>query len=451
MSLSSSFWTTGYADIRVQHDFSSAGHLAYRYAYIDSGSPTEEVYISEIQDVYGLRQLSSMGSVAYNSEEHGKVYAVNTTDSTDVRPLNWVRVMGGEDWTNPAYIWSSVPTSQVYIDPGIENVEKGYPFPPVRSRDTSDDSTTIILKYIRSNTSTANDTPVSDSFYVRHFQPYTYYGNPSEVIAAIMLHLGADEDSIDKDAFSNADTGLAAMTDEPKVLVTREVGETIAETIRRVARHSNDILCVSMAGKIALVSRSLPPAGPTSLTPSDLIGGASVRYAREHITNHSFTSFGEWLLFYYTDDTLDTQQSRYDRFAEWDLDGVLTNEISDTTSIAKYGDIIQTNVEQDQRIRNEDGSIVDGILRKVQRLHFPYFYDEDCRDAVMERLTDVESTLRREIEIKQDLRGLDFDIGYELTGIEVTGDGDTITATCIEKEIDFQNLTVKSKLLEEPS
>jgi len=69
----------------------------------------------------------------------------------------------------------------------------------------------------------------------------------------------------------------------------------------------------------------------------------------------------------------------------------------------------------------------------------------------MERLTDVESTLRREVTIKQDLRGLDYDVGYEVSGIAVTGDGDTITATCIEKEIDFGSLTVSSVLLEEPA
>jgi hypothetical protein len=58
--------------------------------------------------------------------------------------------------------------------------------------------------------------------------------------------------------------------------------------------------------------------------------------------------------------------------------------------------------------------------------------------------------LRKVVTVRQDLRGLDYDIGYEVTNIAVTGDGATISAaTCIEKTIDFQNLTVTSTLLEE--
>jgi acetolactate synthase small subunit len=74
------------------------------------------------------------------------------------------------------------------------------------------------------------------------------------------------------------------------------------------------------------------------------------------------------------------------------------------------------------------------------------------RDVIMARMTAVESQMRREVEIVEDLRGVDYDIGYELTDVQVTGDGATIAAmTCIEKEIDFAKLTVRSVLLEEPS
>jgi hypothetical protein len=434
MALISTWWSTNWVNVRVQHDFSSADSSTQR---LSEGTSTPGWYQTQLTDVYKLRQLDAAGENKQNGKNSGHFYLVNA-GATDYRDILYIYV-------SPRMTPDPYSSTGYYPAPDNDNF---YVYPPASDPTGTYDSN-VRLYYFRPAT--------GGTWYdLHHFQPYTYYGNPAEVIAAILLHLGADDDFIDTDAFSDADDGLAAMTTEPQVLVTREAGETVAETIKRIVRHSNDILCVNMEGKLALISRTSPPAGPTSLTVSDVIGKVTWRYAREYISNKAVTSFGEWVYRYgdrtnYPGGSGWSFSATFDRQADWDTTGILSSTEEDTTSQAKYGEKVLSNISKEMETRDENGRIIDGELVTRPAYHFPYFFDEDCRDAVMERLTDVESTLRREIEITQDLRGMDFDIGYEVTGIEVTGDGDTITATCIEKEIDFQNLTVKSKLLEEPS
>ena len=67
-------------------------------------------------------------------------------------------------------------------------------------------------------------------------------------------------------------------------------------------------------------------------------------------------------------------------------------------------------------------------------------------------MADKEAAARREIIVTQDFRGLDYDIGYLVEDVELTGDGDTISEMyCIAKTIDFKTMQVTSTLLEEPT
>jgi hypothetical protein len=75
-----------------------------------------------------------------------------------------------------------------------------------------------------------------------------------------------------------------------------------------------------------------------------------------------------------------------------------------------------------------------------------------AKATLMSRLDDVEAVLRREVTVVQDLHGLDFDVGFKVSSVAVTEDGETISDTrCTKKTIDFNDLTVTSTLLEEPS
>ena len=70
----------------------------------------------------------------------------------------------------------------------------------------------------------------------------------------------------------------------------------------------------------------------------------------------------------------------------------------------------------------------------------------------MARLTSIDCELRKEITVVQDMRGVDYDVGWNVEDVAVTGDDVTIDETfCIKKVIDFRKMQVTSTLLEEPS
>lgn len=433
MALSAGFWATDWVDIRVIQDFSAASSNSVNVGTVGTYTWWREY----INGIYNLRQLDASGDNTLNSKTHGRFYAVNAA-RTDYRDIN--------------YIHSSIriqtdPDLTYGVSPAPDGSQYCYPLAPAFVDASS--TTWVYLYYQRPATGGA-------WFDLFHYQPYTYYGNPARVIASMLIHMGADDDYIDKTNFSTADDGLAAMTVEPMVLVTREVGETLGDTIKRVARHCNDIICVNMSGKLSLVSRTTPPAGPASLDVSETIGPARWRYAKEYIVNKALTSFGEWTVHWgnrtnYPGGSGWTYQARFDRHAEFDTARVLTAEIDDATSQTKYGERVFSNTSREVQAIDDRGRVIDGEYIKRPAIHYPHFFDQDHRDAILERLTAVESTLRREVEIVQDFRGLDYDIGYEVSDVQVTGDGETIAAmTCIEKEIDFRKLTVRSVLLEEP-
>jgi len=76
----------------------------------------------------------------------------------------------------------------------------------------------------------------------------------------------------------------------------------------------------------------------------------------------------------------------------------------------------------------------------------------DAKAALMARLADVEAVLRREVTVVQDMRGLEYDVGHKVSSVELTRDSETIADTrCTKKTCDFNDLTVTSTLLEEPS
>ena len=68
----------------------------------------------------------------------------------------------------------------------------------------------------------------------------------------------------------------------------------------------------------------------------------------------------------------------------------------------------------------------------------------------MDRLTNKERNLRKELTVKMDLRGLDWEVGRKVPSVKLTGDGTTISDTrCIEHKIDLDSLEVTTVLLEE--
>lgn len=62
-----------------------------------------------------------------------------------------------------------------------------------------------------------------------------------------------------------------------------------------------------------------------------------------------------------------------------------------------------------------------------------------------------DSKSRRMVTVRQDFRALDWGIGALVENVAVTDDGQTIDeAWCVEREYDFNRLTVTSVLMERP-
>lgn len=295
------------------------------------------------------------------------------------------------------------------------------------------------------------------------YQPFSWYGRVGQVIAAILLSRGLNDAYIDQDAFSDADDGQAAMgtsdDEEPFVFYRRQLNQTLADAIKELARHSWDLLTINMGGKIALTRRVGTSAAFTvsALDKSDGVVSVQMRYAYEMLANYAYASEGR----YYDVLTEDLASSHSDVVASCSEVGfpaqTLENselpfeEFTDAASVTKYG----------KRALGPETDIQEGSeVKRIRYYHLPYLCNIEgssgdpmaAKAVLMSRLADVESVLRREVTVVQDLRGLDYDVGWKVASVAVTEDGQTISDTrCVKKVIDFNDLSVTSTLLEEPS
>lgn len=417
MALDATFWSSGWEDVRIDQDWSSAVCAGYT---VSGDYRTGWLYLFS-----NVLQATSFDDENLNSAQFGRLYLYYGATSY---PIRWVQANGVH----------LNPPSTVIVNRTDNRQPCTYLVQPAPTFSSAAGYLVV--------TSDNNVASGGVNWNLRHFQPKAYSGNPARVIAAILLDMGADASWVDTDNFSDADDGQAAMTTEPDCLVVREIGETVADTIKRVARHSNDILCVNMSGKVSLVSRSSPPAGPTSMTAADTLGENSWRYGYEYIANRATVAIGD---FYLNTDVGGAQKPD----DAWQQPLQVRQPITAAYS-ALFGTYLHytpASAPWGRRVLDEVKAerVVSGQIIKKSAVHLPYFNDEDCRDALMERLQS-EALLRRVLTVSQDLRGLDYDVGYEVAGIAITGDGETIAAaTCIAKDIDFQSLTVLSTLLEE--
>jgi len=305
----------------------------------------------------------------------------------------------------------------------------------------------------------------SDTCSIQIFQPYAWYGRTCQVIASMLIGMGLSTSYIDQTAFSETDDAQAAMgatpsdDEEPFAFYRRQIGMTIGEAIKEIARTCWDILTINLEGEIALMPRTDVPAGFTvaSIDQEDGVVSVHWRYAFEHLANFTVASEGR-----YYDCTFDAYGGGIGNAVATCNEVAFPQAIStkralpfqefeDSTSQTKYG----------TRALGREVELQEGAeVKTIRSYHLPYLCNiegasggdpMDALETVMARLTDVDAELRREVAIVQDLRGLDYDVGYKVTSLGVTNDGDTFTAFCTKKTIDFNDLSVTSTFLEEPS
>jgi hypothetical protein len=144
------------------------------------------------------------------------------------------------------------------------------------------------------------------------------------------------------------------------------------------------------------------------------------------------------------------QENELDSFQ----DTKYVHEVNNAASVAKYGEI---------RLNGQERQTAGSAGKKVETAHYPFFLDPGCASSWWETygyggmmhvtnwLTS-DSKERRMVQVSQDMRALDWGIGARLSNVTVTDDAQTIPDMwCIEREYDFDNMTITSLLMEQPA
>lgn len=313
---------------------------------------------------------------------------------------------------------------------------------------------------------------VGPTWYLWHYEPWAWWGTVPEVIAAILMKCGHDEEFLDQDAFDNAhdaydlSTGDMPYTDEGGVIgerywfalqakqdiyCSRTVGETCIELLRECVRHTRDFVYVSEAGALSINSYTRPNRTVASLGLNDgLVDKVHWRWTLKYTYNRSVHTWGSGVRAYGDIEGI-PQSNDYSASDEPGLESYAGSgakyDVSNTDSQDKFGELMLKGTE---RLVNTGGQ-----PRRVEAAHYPFILDPHSTLAQgvphVSAWIDMDAQQRREVEIKQDLRGLDWGIGDQVDDVTVTGDGATIPHTrCIEREYDFDRLTIRSVLLETP-
>jgi len=432
MSMSGDWWagvgTPSYLTIRRDADFSGASATIYhntpvagwaKYVWGDCG------WLCVMPDQRGgAEQLNA------KNPEYGYLYGVKNADGTEV---GFHFVDGSPRIEAPAYSESRALLYSTFF------------------HDFTGSASTDIVVY-RPETAS-----IECSIWL--YMPFIWYGRCAQVVASILRCRGVSTTYIDMDSFNDTDDEQAAMgsadDDEPFVFYRRQIGQSVAETIKQLARCSWNLLTINMAGKIAMMPRTSNAADYTiaSLEADDGLISVQWGYAYEMLINDIWVSHRRY--FDITDDvptTLSATELPVPPRIRG-LSGFPYANYTDATSVAKYGTLTGNIAET---------TVQDGKYeRKIRAHHFQWLEnhevtpggdDSAAMTTLMSRFGAVDSNLRRELTIVQDGRGLDYDAGWIIEDVAITDDGVTIDKViCTRKVIDFSDMTVTSVLLEEPA
>lgn len=428
MALNSTWWSTNWADVKWEADFSSMTHWAW---YNDAAAGTNAAlykYVYKVALCNNSGSGSSLGNYGF-----GTFYLEEPTR--------------GQKQFFDGVIFDGLYQSS----PIVSSDSSSYPCPfhdslvEFYSRPYGPGPSDLRL-YWNVNSGTG----ASESCDLMYYQPDVYHGFAGRVIAAILIDKGLSAAYIDQTSFSDADDGQDSVSGDFLVFVRRKVGQTVADTVKSVARHTWDLLSINMAGKVALCSRNNIGSTHTlaSIGHDDGIVDVKWTYAMDKIANSANAIHGEYVREHGSFANVHSSSSHTygsekhltpdDSTSEW-----LFDKYEDTASVTQLGEI---------QVESGDFDIVkSGETKNVRYWHLPYFPTYLAKNGFMARLSAAESTPRRELTVVQGLHGLDYDVGYKISSVALTGDGGTFTAFCTRKTIDFNDLSVTSVLLEEPT
>lgn len=305
-----------------------------------------------------------------------------------------------------------------------------------------------------------------------HYMPWAWAGTPPAVVAAILLQMGQSASYLDTVAFAAAHDALRDETIysipidgsptvvdigwTPVVYCSRLVGQKVMDLILEVISHGRDMYFVAESGVLS-VKKFTGAADVSSLTLADGVLGIEWEIDNSLIFNTVSATWGSgWRQWGVPSDPPSNTGFAVQREDELNSyqGGKYVHEASNAASVAKYGTI---RLKGPERITATSGG------KKVQTPHYPFFLGPGCADSYwlnygyggMMHVTNwltSDSKERRLVTVRQDFRALDWGIGSRVAGVAVTDDGQTIADSwCIEREYDFDRLTVTSVLMEQPS
>lgn len=296
---------------------------------------------------------------------------------------------------------------------------------------------------------------------LRHYQPYAWYGYPADVIASIVLQLGLDEDFIDTDAFDTSydDQSDGGNTYKTKVGYAREVGVQIIESLKEIASHSGEMFGFNMKGQVTMPARTTPTATTTALE-GIKSGGTTWRYTTDHQYNDVLMTAGMASLTTVgvhgpapteISETPNEEITNADYVFKSEWDATLASAQADRWEYS-YAETGSQNYFGIMRLSGDELSIDGPLVVNTAPTHRRLFGGCYTGTRLIAALMAGFDYPLREVTVVQDFRGLDYDVGHKVTDVAITADGETIAdMRCIHKEIDFDNMTVTSVLLEEDS
>jgi len=439
MALGSSWWSTDWRDdgcIPASDPFGSA-----TVSIVSINTLWNSLFISGIGAIY-QREFSHKGS---HDKENGGMFYIRNVDTGEMVPVADLFYSQGSKQGDFTLFPDNETADEIETFDELQMVRYTNPLFRANSSDTA--NLTIAASAVQPAAS-------GETFVIDHYGPWAWYGVAAKVIAAILLRLGVSTSWIDTTAIDNAydgetaDHGPIPPVSSTRIYVARVVGKPIIDTIKRASAHSWTRIGYTMSGKfscwsgtrpVELAASDIPSASIKStvswtLTEEHLYNQVTAQYGQvcrttltgagaaptvisgyEEIPNASYSFRSEW------DPNLSSARS--DRWMQHD---------EDATSQTAYGLISLGGVD-------EKG--------KPQKLHHEMMFDFYAVIPVLARVDKFCQPLH-EITLKQDFRGLDYEVGTLITGY-VCSDGETINMFCIEKEIDFENMEVTSKFLED--
>jgi hypothetical protein len=291
------------------------------------------------------------------------------------------------------------------------------------------------------------------TFHLKHFQPYAYYGFVGEVIPSILMELGIDQDYIDTDAFDDSyDDQQGAIYNSP-VGYAREVGVSVFESLQEISTHAKEMFGLTMGGKVTMPPRATPSETTTALAG---IKELTWRYATEHQYNDVRVTGGMASLATLVnrvnaptemDGNDEVDNDSYYFATEWD--SAMAGALGDSWEYSVTESLFYSDAPRLRLAGTE--TTYDG--KRVERqlpTHMRFYNSPALGGQYQTERMDLFTLPLREVTVVQDYRGLDYDVGHRVYDV-VTDAGDIPGMLCISKEIDDDNHTVTSVLLEDKS